>query len=148
MAKAKYATCADGYKRRQITYRDATGATRTKRLTAKTDKELDDKIAAFYKSIGNGLALVNQKTTFGEYMDIYIDTNAPRWAPSTLYSVKCSAWHVRNKIGAAPLFAITSSMLIAIFSDSSPRYRSLVRCVFRSAVKDGLLLRDPSLCLV
>lgn len=38
MPRSKYATNADGYKRRQITYTDSAGNTRTKRLTAKTDK--------------------------------------------------------------------------------------------------------------
>ena len=51
MAKReKYTTGKDGYKRYQITYVDAVGCTCRKRLTARTDREMDEKIKQFNRS--------------------------------------------------------------------------------------------------
>ena len=74
MAKReRYSTGKDGYKRHQITYVDATGATCRKRLTARTDREMDEKINAFNRSIGSGDVGFDMTTTAREWSEYWLD---------------------------------------------------------------------------
>ena len=76
MAKReKYTTGKDGYKRYQVTYVDAAGCTCRKRLTARTDHEMDEKIKQFNRSIGRGTVGFDTSTLLSAWSVYWLEAS-------------------------------------------------------------------------
>lgn len=153
MAKReKYPVSKDGYKRHQITYVDATGATCRKRLTARTDREMDEKIKQFNRSIGAGDIGFDLTTTAREWSTYWLEaTKKGAVAPSTYYAYKSFVNRFNEQFGARPLASISPielnaavKQLSGMSSSAIIKYRNTIKAIFDAAEENGLIRKTPA----
>lgn len=153
MAKReKYKTGNDGYKRHQITYVDATGATCRKRLIARTDREMDEKINQFNRSIGSGDIGFDTATTAREWSEYWLDaTKKDAVAPSTYYAYRSFVNRFNEQFGMRQIASITPIELNAsvkkmsgMSSSAIIKYRNTIKAIFDAAEENGLIRKTPA----
>lgn len=153
MAKReRYSTGKDGYKRHQITYVDATGATCRKRLTARTDREMDEKINAFNRSIGSGDVGFDMTTTAREWSEYWLEaTKKDAVAPSTYYAYRSFVNRFNDQFGTRQLSSITPielnsaiKRMTGMSSSAIIKYRNTIKAIFDAAEENGLVRRTPA----
>ena len=153
MAKReKYTTGKDGYKRYQITYVDASGNTCRKRLTARTDREMDEKIKQFNRSIGSGDVGYDITTTAREWSEYWLEaTKKGAVAPSTYYAYRSFVNRFNDQFGSRILSSITPIELNAsvkkltdMSSSTIIKYRNTIKAIFDAAEENGLIRKTPA----
>lgn len=153
MAKReKYTTGKDGFKRHQITYVDATGATCRKRLIARTDREMDEKINQFNRSIGAGDVCFDMTTTAREWSEYWLNaTKKDAVAPSTYYAYRSFVNRFNEQFGTRQISSITPIELTAAVKKLSGmstsaiiKYRNTIKAIFDAAEENGLVRRTPA----
>lgn len=153
MAKReKYKTGIDGYKRHQITYVDSTGTTCRKRLIARTDREMDEKINQFNRSIGRGTVGFDTSTTLRQWSDYWLTATKSNTVKATTYRNYLS---LINRLNATLGNRIVSSItpmelqwtlnsISGMSSSQIHKYRNTIKSIFDSAEQNGLVSRSPA----
>lgn len=153
MAKReKYPTGKDGYKRHQITYVDAVGATCRKRLTARTDREMDEKINQFNRAIGRGAVGFDASTTLRSWSEYWLEATKSNTVKTTTYKNYASlVKRLNDALGARTVSGITPMELqwtlntVGGMSTSQIRkYRNTIKAIFDTAERNGLTARSPA----
>lgn len=153
MAKReKYKTSKDGYKRHQITYVDATGATCKKRLTARTDREMDEKINEFNRAIGRGTIGFDSATTLQAWSEYWLKATKSTTVKVNTYRDYCALVNrLNDSLGARTVSSITPMELqcalnaVGGMSTSLIRkYRNTIKSIFDAAEHNGLMQKSPA----
>lgn len=153
MAKReKYTTGKDGFKRHQITYVDATGATCRKRLIARTDREMDEKINQFNRSIGAGTVGFDASTTLRAWSEYWLSASKSTSVKATTYrDYRALVNRLNNMLGTRTVSSVTPMELqytlnsVGGMSTSLIRkYRNTIKSIFTAAEQNGLIPRSPA----
>ena len=153
MAKReKYTTGKDGYKRHQITYVDATGQTCRKRLVARTDREMDEKINEFNRAIGRGAVGFDSTTTLRTWSEYWLKATKQSTVKPTTYRDYVSLVNrLNDALGARCVTSITpmelQGTLNAVGGMSTSlirKYRNTITSIFDAAEANGLLQKSPA----
>lgn len=153
MAKReKYATGKDGYKRYQITYVDSAGNTCRKRLTARTDREMDEKIKQFNRSIGRGTVGFDTSTLLSAWSVYWLEASkSSSVKPTTYRDYKALINRLNDALGSRTVSSITPMELQFILSSVGGmstslirKYRNIIKAVFDAAEQNGLVNKSPA----
>lgn len=148
----KYRTGSDGYKRHQITYKDVNGTTQRKRLVARSDYEMDQKINAFNRSIGAGAISTPSTLTVSEWADYWVESTIYGTVkPKTYHGYICHLTRLKDALGSIPLTDVKPIMLQQVLNSMTGMstyyvgsFRNVLRNLFSAAVSNGLLIHSPA----
>lgn len=153
MAKReKYKTSKDGYKRHQVTYVDATGTTCRKRLIARTDREMDEKINEFNRAIGSGAIGYDMSITAQEWSEFWLkSTKEGAVQPSTYHAYRAFVNRFQSQFGPRAIASITPieldasvNSLTGMSSSTIIKYRNTIKAIFEAAAANGIIRRSPA----
>lgn len=153
MAKReKYLTGKDGYKRHQITYVDATGRACRKRLVARTDREMDEKINNFNREIGRGFIGFDSSTTLKDWSEYWLTASKQNTVkPTTYRDYAALVSRLNDALGSRTVSGITPMELQGTLNAVSGmsvslirKYRNTIRAIFDAAEVNGLVSKSPA----
>ena len=153
MAKReKYVTGKDGYKRHQITYADSTGTVCRKRLVARTDREMDEKINSFNRSIGRGTVGFDTSTTLRQWSEYWLQATKSSTVKATTYrDYTALVNRLNSALGSRTVSSVTPmdlqwaiNSIGGMSASLIHKYRNTIKAIFDSAERNGLTPRSPA----